>query len=273
MTIGSDLSPAPNSTIGGSPTLLQTALPGARLTSPVNGLVVRWRAMVAGATTNAGVRVVRPLGGSRLFLSEASLVGVPEGGAAIPAVIPISVGDSVALDLDGTLRFQTPVAGAVYDSWAPHPGTGIAPATPTPPTADRELYYNAEIEPTNTFTLSAPVLDRKKGSATVNVELPNVGSVQAISTDVKLVAAARPKPKKKKKAKRKPLIAPFTATSVGPGTVTLKLDPSKPIHKTLRATGKAKGQVSITYTPQFGTETTQNLSLKLKLNSGSKKKR
>ena len=275
VTLGSDLSPAPNAAISGnSTTLLQTSLPGARLTSPVNGLIVLWRAITGASATSAGVRVVRPLGTSRLFLSGASLVGLPAGGAAIPAAIPISAGDSVALDLNGTLRFYTPSAGTVYDVWGPHPGAGIAPpAISSSP--DRDLYYNVDVEPTNTFALGAAVVDKKKGTAAIDITLPNVGTIEASPVPGPQTAkrAVATDSKRKRKRVTKALIAPFSVTSVGPGQVTLKLVPNRPTKKKLKRTGKASGQITFSYSPDFGSATTQTATVSLRLSSAKKKKR
>ncbi len=248
VTVGSDLSPAPTATLAAANlTVVNSALPGARLTSPVNGTVVSWRASVGATTTNAGLRVLRPLGGGRLFVSGPSLAVVPSGAPPIPAAIPISAGDEVALDFGGVLRALTPVAGAVYDAWTPQPPAGPAPP-PVTATATRELYFNAEVEPTNTFSIDSTARDKRKGTASVVLTLPNPGSVVAS-------AAA---------AKRSGAIAPLSATGVGPGQVTLKLAPGKSARKLLRRKGKLTAPVLITYTPEFGASSTQTKSIKFK---------
>ena len=266
VTIGSDLAPSPATPVQTCAcTLLQTDLPGAQLTSPVNGTVVRWRVNMAGGALLAGIRVVRLLGASRIFFAGESLASVPSGGATIPASLPISAGDGVALDISGTVAGNSTTPGASGDQWTPRPGAGTAPPASAPITD--EVYYNADVEPSNTFTVSTPVLDRKTGSATVDVGLPNVGNVTADATRVKVAGRRGASRAKKKRRKTKPLISSFDATSVGPGTVTLKLESSKPVHDLLLAKGRAKGIVSITYAPHFGVPSTQSLDLKLRLKS------
>ena len=68
VTVGSSLSNFPFqflgcSTLFPSCTIYQSALPGATLTSPVDGTVVRWRMLGASVGHSYKLRVLAPLGG------------------------------------------------------------------------------------------------------------------------------------------------------------------------------------------------------------------
>jgi hypothetical protein len=256
VTLGSRLAPAPGAPVQTCAcTLLQTALPGAHLASPVSGTIVRWRVNMSGGGLLAGIRVVKPIGPSRTFLGAPNLVPVATGGVTVPASLPISAGDRVALDISGTVNGNATTAGAADDRWVPAPGAGTAPA-PTASDTD-EVYFNADVEPTNTFTLGSAVADTKKGTTSIDATLPNIGSIQVSSTTVRHAAAGKKKPKP-------PVIDPFTASSVGPGPVTLKLEAGKRAAKLLSQRGKLSATVTFTYTPDFGATSTQSVQTYLK---------
>jgi len=270
VTIGSDLAPPPPGLLQTCTcTVLQTTLPGATLSSPVNGTIVRWRAFVHSITPQnvpAGIRVVRPVGPSRTFIGGPVLTPVAQDGAIVPAALPISIGDRIALDVDGTVAGNATTAGASLDTWNTMQPSGPAP----PPDSSNawEVYYNADVEPTNTFTLGSATADTKTGTTTIDATLPNVGSVQVSSTTVRHAGAEGSKSKKKAKP---PVIDPFTASSVGPGPVTLKLEAGKKAAKLLRKRGKLSATVTFTYTPDFGTTTSQSVQTYLQKKKGRKR--
>ncbi|HEX5989090.1 MAG TPA: hypothetical protein VFY75_02595 [Solirubrobacterales bacterium] len=117
------------------------------------------------------------------------------------------------------------------------------PPAPQPP---------APAPPSNAFTFGKLKLNKKKGTATLKVNLPGAGKLTAV--DVK-----KKSPKRVKKA---------TATSAAPETVTLKLKPTGAGEKTLESKGKLQFKIRATFTPTGGSAAAQTFSGKLKLNLG-----
>jgi hypothetical protein len=166
-TLGSDLSPEPNSSgcFGGDPcTETNTTLPGAQLTAPVDGVVVRWR--VRAADTDPGgntlrLKVIRDPTGSGAFTSlrTSETRTVPDHGGTpqtftFSSQLPIAAGDRIALDLDaasdGTLDLAIHVSqpGTTLVLWNPTLADGTTPLSPDMTFAPgEEAMFNADMEP------------------------------------------------------------------------------------------------------------------------------
>src|SRR5262249_5699698 len=87
-------------------TFVQTALPGAKLTSPVDGTVVRWRVKNASGPGGFKLRILRPAGFGTFTGVGTSVAGNPisTGTEAFPTNLPIKTGDSVGLDPTNTAQ-------------------------------------------------------------------------------------------------------------------------------------------------------------------------
>jgi hypothetical protein len=248
VTIGSSMATPGNAGVGcgATPcTFSQSALPGQLVTSPVNGTVTVWRIQATGAGSFR-FRVLRPMVGGPLFAASSASQPVPgQGTYSFPTSLPISIGDRIGLDqgdASTSILFLAGVTGATGDSWQPVPGDGAQ----LPPSgsflAGDELMLNADVEPTSTFTLTKPTT-LKKGRARLTATLPNPGT---------LTVSGR-------------LMKPQTLQATdAPGQFSLTMKPSKASKKRLKRKGKAKGGVSLTYTPDFGNPAVQPLKLKLR---------
>lgn len=112
VTIGSDLSPNagnqdPCTPLAGSPcTVTNLQLPGEQLTSPVDGVVVRWRVEAVNGDTGTPVRlrVIRDEGGGAFVGVGASASRtIPTTGLGtftFASRVPIAAGEQVALDVE-----------------------------------------------------------------------------------------------------------------------------------------------------------------------------
>jgi hypothetical protein len=233
---------------GGPPcTHSQSVLPGRTVASPVNGTVVRWRFEWSAFGGTARLRVIRPLTPSPLF-AAASAVETTAGGANdLATSVPISIGDRIGIDDlggGGNAVGLIPAPGAADEAWDPAPADG-AIAPPTSGNAGFELYLNADVEPTNTFSVGKVAKRAKKGTAALTVTLPNAGTLE-------------PAAKSGLKA-----LAPDTLA--GPGDAVLALKPTKKARRKLLRKGKAAGKLGLTYTPSFGAPSTQTVKVGLKL--------
>jgi len=126
---------------------------------------------------------------------------------------------------------------------APQTGVPINPPTTNPPATDPPA------TPSNVFTLGTTQRNRKKGTVTLNITLPNPGELTASGNGVTVASAGQA------------TIA--RAVSAGPARVLIKAKGRK--RAKLNRTGKVKVDVAITYTPTNGTANTQTVKVKLKL--------
>jgi hypothetical protein len=152
VTIGSDLGPADQSITcasGGGCTIAMTSLPGHRVTSQIDGVIVRARMKDARAPAGSrvGIRVIRPLGG-RAFRGGDS-VEVP--GRSCPDVcvermrLPICARDYIGIDApEGSMGGVRNTPGAELTIWSPY----LAPGQTRPAdlSGGYELLANVDIE-------------------------------------------------------------------------------------------------------------------------------
>jgi hypothetical protein len=162
VTIGSDLAPAPVNGLScstASCTWANTSLPGQQITSPVNGVVVRWRVRVA-STPGADMRlkVIRPVGSGYQGVNTSTTRSLPASGVdtthEFATTQPIAVDDQVAVDIDGApessntlIETAGPSMGVTELRWEP----SLADSEARDPTFtfvnNGEVLLNADVEP------------------------------------------------------------------------------------------------------------------------------
>lgn len=237
VTIGSPMtSSAPTYVPGGCPCVFSpTVIPGSRTESPVNGTVTQWSANFGGGvgTDSARLRILDPLAGTAaLFLSSSEARPfVPGSATSHSASLPISIGDRIGVEdlaADTNGIGYTNHLGAAFQRWNPAPPDGASlPATDSLPF---ELQLNAVIEPSNKAAVSSLKPNKRKGTATLTVNVPNPGLLAISGGPVK----------------------PQTLPTTTAGAVEILLRPSRKAKKRLRTRGKAKGGLNVAFTPELG---------------------
>jgi hypothetical protein len=269
VTIGSSMS-YPGDNIGidcGSPTgdctyaFLQHPGVPRRTASPVNGTVVGWSVAVAGAPAPVRLRVVQlvqGVGGNGVAYlhSSSTELATTTGINRFAATVPIGARQRIAVDdPDALVLVQTGVLGAQYGSFATQPdGSGASPGA----FESAELLLSAEIEPTNTFSVTRKRV-HGRGKATVFLGLPNPGtlSVESVARGKSAATAVRA---------RKPLVTPFTQGISGSvREMGVFVAATKATKARLKQEGKVKGRLTLTFTPDGGTPFAQTIGLTLKL--------
>jgi len=259
VTIGSNLARVPNSAANYNPrpTFSNVSLAANRrapegLSSPVNGTVVRWRIRVGDYTRITNFRIIRPLGRG-LFAGEGTSPSVTPAIHATTShkvQLPIRIGDYIGLDCCNLGVFEqgeffVTGAGAVRNEWQPglaDGGQGRAPSRTNP----YEIAINAEINPTSTFTLGALTRNKRTGTATIAVKVPNPGELTVAGRGVKSPNAA------------------ITGKQVlAPGRVLLLIKAKGRKKRKLNSTGKVKVRPAITYVPAGGGANTQSMKVRL----------
>jgi len=116
------------------------------------------------------------------------------------------------------------------------------------PIADSRLNISAVLDPTNSVTFGGVSRNKKKGTATLTVNVPNAGQLSTSGTGLKVAETAVDK------------------TLTAAGTVKFKLKAKGKKLQKLNDTGKVKVNPKFTFTPTGGTATTTSTKVKLKKN-------
>ena len=167
---------------------------------------------------------------------------------SFPAAIPVKPGDVLGMnDNDGSAavsacRIDVPdealyLTGALTD--------GASASFNTIP--DSRLNIRAVFNPTNTFTLGATNHNKKKGTATLNLTLPNPGELTGSGKGIK-ASSARARISK--------------AVVAGAAQLLIKAKGKK--KKALNDTSKVTLKVAVTYTPTAGDPSSQSVKVKLR---------
>lgn len=266
VTIGSNLADAPAMTndpgcqnVGIPCTAVNLSLPSTSLApggllSPVNGTVTSWELGATMANT-ISLQVVRPVSGTTYtgvatsapvtYSATPPDVPIPTN----PTGLPIKIGDGIGL-LDPNANFiYAENTGGQVAAWWQIPGGPLADGqTRQADTVgnQREVLVQATVEPTNTVTAGAIARNKKKGTATVTLTVPNPGQLTYIGTGVNVSGPA----------------------GVGaPGDVQLTVRATGKKRKKLNRKGKVSVSFGTTFTPNFGAAgiTPTNLALRKKL--------
>jgi hypothetical protein len=262
VTVGNPLTAtfSPNS-VGAPPATLANFVlpPGANVTSPVTGTIVRWR--ITQATGGPfRLRVLAPQGGTTYTGVAASEPRSPLGTEtqSFTTNLPISAGQLIGLDLT-TASDQIGVAstigsGAMYGTWSPALTDGETRPLTFFGTSDTEIGFNADVAtiPSNADTLGKVKLNKHKGTATLAVRVPGPGTLSLTGKNVKPQRPARE--------------ATASQAVTAAGTVKLFVKAKGKAKKKLNKTGKAKVKVTVTYTPTGdlpGVPNTETKHLKL----------
>jgi hypothetical protein len=178
------------------------------------------------------------------------------------ANVPVQAGDLLGINC------TTDTAVCTCSSSAPNvctpaigPGDIISNRTSSPPLKDGDeaafngpfpssvrINVSAVFEPSNTVKVGTTSFNKKKGTATLNLDLPNPGDLVGSGKGAKVASAA----------------GAVISKSVGAGPAQLLVKAKGKQLKTLNATGKVKLTVTITYTPTNGSPGNQSVKVKLK---------
>jgi hypothetical protein len=210
------------------------------------------------ASANAGQRwtmkVFRQVSGSTyMVVGHDGPRNLGGGLNTFAANVPVKPGDLLGMnDNDGSLVSTSCVFAASGDTSVFRGGNLAdgASGSFTSPAANNRLNISAVVAPSNSFTLGRTIRNKKKGTATLHLTVPNPGDMTATGNGVKAASAGRAVISK--------------AVGAGPAKLLIKAKGKK--RAALNATGKVKLNVAVTFTPTSGTPSTQSLKVKLKKN-------
>jgi hypothetical protein len=163
-----------------------------------------------------------------------------------PVSIPVQAGD--IFDLDAATASTTCIfTGVMQDQLlfrGTTPNLGLGDAGSFNSSNNARLNVSAVFNPSNTVQVGTTTLSKKKGTATLNLTLPNAGTLTASGSGVSA--------------------SPTGAVNAGPLQVLVKATGKK--RKTLNSSGKVKLSVALGFTPTNGDAATQTVAIKLKKN-------
>ncbi|HWA54876.1 MAG TPA: IPT/TIG domain-containing protein [Solirubrobacterales bacterium] len=193
VTVGSPLAGDFSQTsFGGGPntwTATALAAPGANVSSPVDGVVIRWRMTGAYSGGPFRLRVLRPTGGGAYMGAGTSNPQTPVGAPTTNVFatnLPIKAGDLVGLDPEhsndkiGTLTTNSALTTISY--WDPglvDGAEGRAPDNQFHP--GNELGFNADVLPPPSISAIGPAGGSVIGGTNVTISGDNFAEVSGVS--------------------------------------------------------------------------------------------
>jgi hypothetical protein len=200
------------------------------------------------------MKVFRPLGGAAYQVvgrdGPRPLSAIVAGLNTFPTNIAVKAGDVLGLNTasaastacafivgPGNLHRERSgdLPDGASDNFGPEFGTTVTNAT-------------AEVIPSNTFSLGAITRNKKRGTATLTVNVPNPGELVLAGKGLKGASASG---------------AVVAKTVTAPGKAKLKIRARGKQRRKLIKTGAVKLKARITYTPTGGDPSTESRKLKL----------
>ena len=213
------------------------------LQSPVNGTVTSWDYRSAAPGNPISLRVLHPNGGLS-FTATGTTVSVPVLGGIrgeFAADLPIKIGDSVGVNTTGAQIFASGIAGASQISWALPPlAEGQSRDGTTSPGV--ETLIRAIVQPTNTLRFASIERNRKKGTASVLVAVPNAGRLSYSGPNVTAIGPP---------------------SLDGPGAIRVLVKARRTKRKRLRDKGVIHVIPKVTFQPVLGDVATTPIKVKL----------
>lgn len=186
VTIGSPLTAVFESKAFCGPcTVTQTALPGAVVTSPSDGTIVRWRIKAASGPGGFKLRVLHPAGFEAETGAGTSAEGKPVsfGTQVFATDLPIHAGDLIGIDItdinEKIGEVETPSSKAAL--WVPPLADGSTLGPNSPPFGPLEFAFNADIQPLPGITSLSPSSGPVGGGTSVTITGHDFTGATAVS--------------------------------------------------------------------------------------------
>jgi hypothetical protein len=227
---------------------------GPSFTMPETGTITSWsHSAIIGSGQTLTMKVFRPVPDPNLHIYRVVAHDGPKPVNSgllntFPVSIPVQAGDILGLNTAGG-GAGCICSGAPGDTLAIRNSTNLADGEAADfvlPTGNVRLDISAVLTPSNTLTVAKTAFNKKKGTATLNLTLPNPGQLTASGNGVKAASAGAVISK---------------SVTAGPTQLLIKAKGKK--KKTLNETGKVKLNVAVTYTPTGGDAKTQSQKVKL----------
>jgi hypothetical protein len=226
-------------------------IPAATYTAPAQGTITSWTMFAsAGSDQQVRFKVFRKIGEPAKYevvghSETRTLTPIGTLGNSFPTSIPVRAGDLIGIRSVTSIHCVFVQQGSMFasrvgdlaDGGSGDFNTGLVGA----------LDIQATLVPENSFSVVTTQRNKKNGTASVTLNLPNPGDLSGSGNGAK-VSSSRASTSK--------------AVPAGPATLLVKAKGKK--KRTLNGTGKAKLNIAVTYRPTGGDPTTQSLKVKLR---------
>ncbi len=225
-----------------------TVTSGTSYVIPAAGRITSWSTRATSAASQMmALKIMRPLGGDVYLVTthDGPRPLTPSSVNPFPTNLAVKAGDILGVDTTGTsdlvgCAFQV-IGETRWGSFPEDPDDGEQAQFFSSP--DYRLNVSAEFDPSNAFTITRTQRNKKKGKASITVNLAGPGTVALAGKGVK--GQTR------------------TLAAAAGGLVKLKvIAKGKPARK-LEDRGSARVAPSVTFTPTGGAPATQSEKLKL----------
>jgi hypothetical protein len=225
-----------------------TVTAGRSYVVPATGRITSWSTNTTGnANQRMALKIMRPLGGSTYLVvaHDGPRDLAPSAVNTIPTSLAVKPGDILGVSTTGTgnvvsCLFQVP-GETVWGSFPEEPDDGEQATFASTP--DRRVNASAEFEPSNAFTRTGIRRNKKKGKATITVNLAGPGTVALAGKGIK----------RRQKS----------VSAAGGGLLELLVVAKGKAARRLRERGRARVNPAITFTPTGGLPATLSDRLKL----------
>ena len=226
-------------------------VPAATYATPAQGTITSWTMFAsAGSDQQVKFKVFRKIGEPAKYEAVGhsetrTLTPTGTSGNSFPTSISVRAGDLIGIRPVTSIHCAFAQQGSMFgsrigdlaDGDSGDFNTGLVGA----------LDIQATLVPENSFSVVTTQRNKKNGTASVTLNLPNPGDLSGSGNGAK-VSSSRASPSK--------------AVPAGPATLLVKAKGKK--KRTLNDTGKAKLNIAVTYRPTGGDPTTQPLKVKLR---------
>jgi hypothetical protein len=250
VTVG-QVSPGVPTSCSNSFDFVQHSTPDNSYAMPATGVITSWtHRSQSGVGQTPTLKIFRKIGDPGSYQQVAHDGPHPIAANTLltfPASIPVQAGDLLGLTGAGGAvnigcSFTGPGDVSGHTPNLADGGSGVFALG----SADHRINASAVLNPTNTFTLGSVTRNKKKGTATLSLTLPNPGdlAVSGTGATTALVAGA--------------------SSAVSAGATSLRIKATGKKRKKLSSTGKVKLTLAITYTPTGGDPSSQSMKVKLR---------
>jgi hypothetical protein len=155
---------------------------GANVTSPISGVIVRWR-MAGSYLGTFKLRVLRPSGGGQYTGAGTSSPVDTKGTTTqtFTANLPIQAGDLIGIDYGNGKHLATAeVTGSAFGLWAPALADS-AMGAPSPSAPNLEVLFNADVQPPPGITTLSPTQGSIAGGTPVLITGHDFSEASAVN--------------------------------------------------------------------------------------------
>ena len=251
MTLGQLAASPQTECIGVFDTTQPTVTSGNTYVVPGAGTITSWsHNAVAGPDQTLTMKIFRKVADPARYQVDGHDGPRPLAGGQLnpfPASVPVKTGDVLGVSGNSSVDTACTFAAPGDSVLTINANLADGESADFSSASNHRVNVSAVFVPSNSFTPGAITRNKKKGIATLTVNVPNPGELTGSGNGVKASSAGA-----------------VISKSVGAGQAQLLIKAQGKKKKQLNQKGKVKLSVAVTYTPTSGDPSTQSVKVKLK---------